>query len=1267
VVAEYDYGIMDNRSVLRDPARSGGNMGHRYPQPDNEDEFEQQCLRLYRKLWKNENLKLYAKRGERQDGIDIFDPLCLKPVRAVQCKHYEPSKTIPPSEIVAEVEKAEQSPHIIEHYVIATTAKKSRNAQDAIAKLNQRSDKKFTVDIHFWEEICQHVSELGRIVAELIIYGENILAGAVIQGDVALHRPIPARPTNESTEEPYFTIEKLLNERRFDAAHHELDKLPDPNAAKALPLSDQYKLLRLHAKLELELGGFDVASTLFLKAFSVAPELDQAKANQVFAYALLGDTQKAYELAKHYVHDGVTTAGMIIRLIESATSQDQLQEHASVIQSHLDTDDNINVALAQKYIRLENYTAAGEAAERALRIAPDSPHAHFVMAMVIHTAAVNDDLQQRPKRLHVALEHYDAAIDAAREKHYTNLLPEILSNRATVRMLFGDLPRAAADYVAAVESSTQPSLYAVPAIRFFLHVGDFENAKSLLTSLDSTSRDAQYLTLVTKHPRSEPLEKRKLIEEMSLLAEQQWDSAIECRFQCVQWSIELKDYELAESYVPTTFRQAHPFQAHIMLAWIRWDAEDCDNARAEAAKALGETIKSAHPQEIRILAQIFVKLKDDANAVGLLEQVTKAGVLNDDMKALIVCAQRLGRHDLLLRLCRELRASQAQDDHLRRLEVQLLSQYAPRDALQLADEFIRVSATPWYFIAAKNLMAVRLEQFDKLNFEPTALPTPSQLSPAESYLTVIPYIAAGKYAEGLKFIYAQLRLNFENEQAHGGYLWYFLTYGHRTGLQEPPATVENGCAILLKARNGDLRWIVLEDEQPAASRGEFAAHTEYGQLLIGRSAGDIITLPGNPLQQETATIIEVQSRFVRIFQDSIQHFVQRFPGTSMLQQVHVGSEGEFDPSVLIKSLKGRQEHGEKCVELYRDHPCSLHLVADHLGISEFDFVKALAQYPSGIIKCCQALPTEFDRFVGDGVLTDSVVLGISAIVTLTLTNGWEYLDPKRHYLVSQLTSDRIDSWIHSASDDGSIKGGELSLDVSNRLVFRPITSEERASRYNERCQIKALVRSHCEIVSSIAVAHLAPDKRKLYADLIGIHNTEAICIAKDRNAMLWVDDFVVGFVAKSDFGVVSVWTQLILRCFARTGSISMGDFNRVTAKLAAWKYTTTVWNVETIVAAGNMSGWRTDIWPFPDCIRLLAEAPMSISEKTRVVVDFLRLFRRCDCPTLRQTSVIQAILTALGDAHAVRWILNRVDQLFAMDFASAQIINLELSYWLRFR
>jgi hypothetical protein len=151
-------------------------MGLRYAQPDNEEAFEECCLRYYRRIWNNGSLTLYGKRGEKQDGVDIHDPRCLKPVRAVQCKHREATKILSPDEIRQEVRKAEQSSLPIEVYVIATTARKSKAAQDTVVELNSRTDadKKFTVELDFWDDICKRLSELTRVQAEFVVAGQDI-------------------------------------------------------------------------------------------------------------------------------------------------------------------------------------------------------------------------------------------------------------------------------------------------------------------------------------------------------------------------------------------------------------------------------------------------------------------------------------------------------------------------------------------------------------------------------------------------------------------------------------------------------------------------------------------------------------------------------------------------------------------------------------------------------------------------------------------------------------------------------------------------------------------------------------------------------------------------------------------------------------------------------------------------------------------------------------------------------------------------------------
>ncbi len=1240
-------------------------MGFRYPQPDNEVGFEQLCLRLYRKVWNNESLKLYAKRGEKQDGIDIFDPLSIKPVRAVQCKHHEPTKTIPPSEIKAEVAKAEKSHFHIEHYVIATTARKSREAQDAIAELNLRADKQFTADIEFWEEICQHADELGRLMAELVIYGENVLAGASTATQGGATSPVFASHAQEPSEgnDPYTLIERLLDERRLDVARHELGKLP---AFESLPTDQQYKLLRLRAKLALENGEFEQASELFLQAYTVSPHLDQAKQNRVLAYSLRSEPEKAYEHAKQYVAEGLATPIMILRLIENVTSKEQLEEHESLIRALVVTDAGINTALAYKHIRFNDYDVAYEAAQRALSMESDSPQAQLAIAMALHSLAMHSDPKNRIERLRLALAHYDTAAQAAHDQHLTTILPELFVNRAAAKALLGDDSGATADYRASIDSATTPAIYVARAVSYFLQALDFDSASALTGSLDRTTYEGQYLALVAEYHSADTTAKRRHIQEMATLAEQDWDRAVECRFQCVQWALDLKEYDLAESYVTEAFQRAHPFQAHTMLAWTYLESRDQERAKAEALKALDESIRAAHSQELRLLAVILVKLKDDANAVGLLEQVATPGVLDDDMRALLDCAQRLGRHDLLLRLCSELRAAGVNDERLQKLELQLLSEYAPNDALALVDEFIRSGGSPAYCVAARNVLAVRLKQTERMNLDASALPTAAQLSPREANMILLPYVTAGMYDEALQFLYAQRRIYFEDEDAHGRYLFFFLRHEPKLELRDPPATVANNCAVLLQSTTGDRRWVTLEDEQPLASRGEFASTSELGQLLLGRKVGDAIELPGNVVQVETASIREIQTKYVRAFQDTFENFRRRFPGTSVLQRVQLGDAENFDPSPLIESLKSRRAHIEECIQLYSENPCSLYLFANSIGINELEAIKVLGQHPQGRVKSCQTTPHDFEQALDKAVTPPAIVLSISSIVTITLLNAWRYLESTTQHLVSQLTSELIDEWIHEITDNHAEKGGTASLNDANQLAITDTTAEVHAARLEELNTMRQMVDEHCHKSSSVAVAQLPPEKRDLYTQALGIHNLEAISVANDHQALLWSDDVLVGFVAETDFGVTNCWTQLALRCLMKWGgAMTIEEFNLVTAKLAASDYQNIIWNPETIIAAGMEVGWETTAWPFSKCIGLIGKPHLHISAKLRIVVELLQRLRRSSCSDLKQSAVIQATLNALADPRAVRWLLRRVDDLFGVDVPSANFVRFELQFWLR--
>ena len=94
-------------------------ISQRFPIPTNDDDFERMCLALLRRHWSRPGLEIFGKRGERQYGIDILDLSGDTPVYAAQCKLREEHKSLPPSEILAEVNEAKKFATPLGKYAIS--------------------------------------------------------------------------------------------------------------------------------------------------------------------------------------------------------------------------------------------------------------------------------------------------------------------------------------------------------------------------------------------------------------------------------------------------------------------------------------------------------------------------------------------------------------------------------------------------------------------------------------------------------------------------------------------------------------------------------------------------------------------------------------------------------------------------------------------------------------------------------------------------------------------------------------------------------------------------------------------------------------------------------------------------------------------------------------------------------------------------------------------------------------------------------------------
>ncbi len=371
-------------------------MAFRFPQPGNEDDFELFCLRFLRELWKCPTLQQYGKRGERQYGIDLIDEAASTPFRAVQCKHHEADKTIPPAEIEAEVVKAIGSGHPLEEYYILTTGRKSTQAQNAIIRINREhaADRRFKVFVWTWADIETHLSELDDMTLDRVLRGDTGRSGPAIARMMAevltghFDRPLYATATAIDAE--LETIEGIIQRHELEVGEAKLK--------------------------ELETRG---------------------------CHAL------ASALRQEFPHV-VRLAAIWVRTSPPDVPLASLVEVAAPLAKD---DDDLNLALAHRALVENRVSDALSYARRASELHADSPQASFILGMAKHAEAFAGAAGIQSAHLREAADHYDRAVHLAHEQKISGLEAAIRLNREGApparrrrrrgRLHGGDRPRAA--------------------------------------------------------------------------------------------------------------------------------------------------------------------------------------------------------------------------------------------------------------------------------------------------------------------------------------------------------------------------------------------------------------------------------------------------------------------------------------------------------------------------------------------------------------------------------------------------------------------------------------------------------------------------------------------------------------------------------------------------------------------------------------------------------------------------------------------------------
>lgn len=120
-----------------------------------EDRFEEFCLVLWKKFLNDHNTQLNGRRGQRQQGVDLFGRRNgIGTWVGVQCK-VRTGGVLTENEIKEDVKNAKDFNPRLSELVFATTAKRDANLQETVRLLSEQNmkDGYFPINVFSWDDI----------------------------------------------------------------------------------------------------------------------------------------------------------------------------------------------------------------------------------------------------------------------------------------------------------------------------------------------------------------------------------------------------------------------------------------------------------------------------------------------------------------------------------------------------------------------------------------------------------------------------------------------------------------------------------------------------------------------------------------------------------------------------------------------------------------------------------------------------------------------------------------------------------------------------------------------------------------------------------------------------------------------------------------------------------------------------------------------------------------------------------------------------------
>lgn len=906
--------------------------------PLNWQDFESLCCDLWREIWKDPNTQKNGRQGQSQHGVDVFGrPNQGKTYAGVQCKGKDnyADNTLTEKEVEAEVEKAKSFKPPISEFVIATSGKRDVSIQELARTISERHKKEdlFSVHVWSWEDIVDRLEEFPDVIA-LYYPGLSVDYKAIREGideindntrailedvgdiksslqstkpdvgilDIPSYVDISTTTiilASEHQAEIDHSRELLKNFKSTEALDY-LTELKNRIWSTAQPIAKYRILTNLGAAEGLQ-QRHQQSAKLLIEALQYNPTDEVALCNAALGYLLLEDSPQAVLHAKETIKLNPAN-GRAYSILLRALSQDKGLEKAieEIPQQYRETPEVANTI--SYLLQLEDrFTEARKWLEIAVKNdEEDSPE------LKANLGALLLKLVDEDKSSFYTLQISDEKLAQIREGiELLNAAWDVVANTSTARyrldwiVIRGLGKRPGGDLEGAIEDielalSMEPDNLTYRKYLAMLHHEKGENNKSIdiLTEILKSERIPEVLLLLADVLRVE----HKFPEAIEYLEELINTEASEVlkedgRRLLIRLYIELKDFPKAkETLSPLLDTDPTNISYMVDSAIIAGAEGSQDEASAILLKAVKNIKEDTTYRKLLELADGLYAFKEFEEAARIYEKIVDTTINSPSSRALLNSYYRAGILDKALDICQILLKKYGPLEYVSEMESAIYEEIGdlPK-AKEVCKTFLETFPDDSEMRLRLAVINLRLNDFIELDkfldspFEIKALSLDHGLQFA-GLLAI-----RNKYKRAFSVIYELRRTFYNNANAHLKYMGVFLQREKDACDWLNVTKVEVDTVVCIEEEARRKEWYIIEDRKDADSRRkEFDLNHSLVKKMLGKTVGDDVLLVDSPYSKVTGRIVEIKSKYVYAFQESLSSFEKLFPGATGVWRVKVG-------------------------------------------------------------------------------------------------------------------------------------------------------------------------------------------------------------------------------------------------------------------------------------------------------------------------------------------------------------------------------------------